>query len=370
MNHNVQSKSWITSFSGLRFLIVIFLCCHHFDIFNDLQIPGWQEVMKILTEGYLSVNFFLILSGFVIQFNYYQQFQNKTIGAKGFWINRVAHLWPIYLLALFTALLAYQGSYSIQHFQIPAFWYHVFMLQTLIPDPYFAFQYNGAAWTVSVEFVCYILYPLIAQLKSKYRNMLMVGIWITIVINAVLFGATSPIASWIYYINPVFRLSDFLFGIFLCELYEKRKLSSINKKSATIMEIISIFLLICCVGIAASSNIGWEWRWQLLYMFPCGLLVYSFSFDSGYVSNFIGNRVFRFLGELALPIYLFHQIILAMIKKYCVEYLTSCNSLILAGCIGIALSILISIPIYFCFIKPINKIIRNTYKNSQKRKRC
>lgn len=370
MNHNVQSKSWITSFSGLRFLIVIFLCCHYFDIFNDLEISGWTVIMRPLTEGYLGINFFLILSGFVVHYNYYPLFQNKTIGGKDFWINRIANLWPVYLLTLFIALFAYTGPYAIKHLQTPTFWTHAFMLQTLIPDSSFAFNYNGAAWTVSVGFICYALYPLFAQLKSKYRNMLMVGIWITIILNATLYGATSPIASWIYYINPVFRLSDFLFGIFLCELHKKKVFAPTNKNSATILELTSIVLLLCWVGISVSSNIGWEWRWQLLYMLPCGLLIYSFSFDAGYISKFVGGRLFRFLGELALPIYLFHQILLVLIKRYATEYLTSCNSLILAGCIGIAFSILISIPIYFCFIKPVNKIICRTYENSHKRKRC
>lgn len=50
---NRLQSPWIPAFSGLRFLIIIFLCLHHFDAFNDLQVPGWSEVMRLLTEGYL-----------------------------------------------------------------------------------------------------------------------------------------------------------------------------------------------------------------------------------------------------------------------------------------------------------------------------
>lgn len=36
---------WISAFSGLRFLSIIFLCHHHFGVFNNLQMPGWSEVI-------------------------------------------------------------------------------------------------------------------------------------------------------------------------------------------------------------------------------------------------------------------------------------------------------------------------------------
>lgn len=89
---NRSQSPWIPAFSGLRFLIIIFLCLHHFDAFNDLQVPGWSEVMRLLTEGYLSVNFFFILSGFVIQYSYGPQLRQGVLSTKSFLFNRFAHL--------------------------------------------------------------------------------------------------------------------------------------------------------------------------------------------------------------------------------------------------------------------------------------
>ena len=43
-------NSWIRSFSGLRFFIVLFLVLHHWDVFNDLNLPGWNALMKVLSE--------------------------------------------------------------------------------------------------------------------------------------------------------------------------------------------------------------------------------------------------------------------------------------------------------------------------------
>ena len=189
---NRLQSPWIPAFSGLRFLIIIFLCLHHFDAFNDLQVPGWSEVMRLLTEGYLSVNFFFILSGFVIQYSYGPQLRQGVLSTKSFLFNRFAHLWPTYLLALAAALVVYAGVSAPYYLKTSSFWCHVFMVQSWIPDSTFAFNFNGAAWSVSTEVFFYLLFPCLVQLKDKHRNALMVGLWGGILLNILVMGLASP----------------------------------------------------------------------------------------------------------------------------------------------------------------------------------
>lgn len=87
-------KEWIKSFDGLRFFFILFLMFHHFDSFSDLGVNGWNEIMSWLKEGFVSVNFFFLLSGFVVQYAYKDRLLNKKTGSIEFLFNRLAHLYP------------------------------------------------------------------------------------------------------------------------------------------------------------------------------------------------------------------------------------------------------------------------------------
>lgn len=364
---NRLQSPWIPAFSGLRFLIIIFLCLHHFDAFNDLQVPGWSEVMRLLTEGYLSVNFFFILSGFVIQYSYGPQLRQGVLSTKSFLFNRFAHLWPTYLLALAAALVVYAGVSAPYYLKTSSFWCHVFMVQSWIPDSTFAFNFNGAAWSVSTEVFFYLLFPCLVQLKDKHRNALMVGLWGGILLNILVMGLASPLAGWLLYINPVFRLAEFLLGIWLCDLFRTGLFAPSSKKSATIMEGVAVLILVCSIGIAMSVAIGWQWRWQIFYTIPTAILIYVFSFSRGYLSALLGCRFARFLGELAFPIYLIHQILINLAKRLFLPQLVDSQALLLAGIGAIVVSILLAIPIQFLFAKPLNRWLRRQWERHMQR---
>lgn len=97
--------------------------------------------MSWLKEGFVSVNFFFLLSGFVVQYAYKDRLLNKKTGSIEFLFNRLAHLYPTYLLFFVGAI------------QSSGFLLHLFALQSWIPiaPQDLAFKWNGLAWAVSTE---------------------------------------------------------------------------------------------------------------------------------------------------------------------------------------------------------------------------
>lgn len=241
------------------------------------------------------------------------------------------------------------------------------MVQSWIPDSTFAFNFNGAAWSVSTEVFFYLLFPCLVQLKDKHRNALMVGLWGGILLNILVMGLASPLADWLLYINPVFRLAEFLLGIWLCDLFRTGLFAPSSKKSATIMEGVAVLILVCSIGIAMSAAIGWQWRWQIFYTIPTAILIYVFSFSRGYLSALLGCRFARFLGELAFPIYLIHQILINLAKRLFLPQLVDSQALLLAGIGAIVVSILLAIPIQFLFAKPLNRWLRRQWERHMQR---
>lgn len=129
----------------------------------------------------------------------------------------------------------------------------------------------------------------------------MVGLWGGILLNILVMGLASPLAGWLLYINPVFRLAEFLLGIWLCDLFRTGLFAPSSKKSATIMEGVAVLILVCSIGIAMSAAIGWQWRWQIFYTIPTAILIYVFSFSRGYLSALLGCRFAVFWGSLPSP---------------------------------------------------------------------
>ena len=64
---------------------------HYFDIFNDLGLTNWDDYIGFFYEGFLSDNFFFIISGFCIQYGYRDRLINSSISVKDFLFGRFAH---------------------------------------------------------------------------------------------------------------------------------------------------------------------------------------------------------------------------------------------------------------------------------------
>lgn len=363
----IERDGWIRSFSGLRFLLVICLIFHHFDMFNDLNLPGWDRVMKFLGEGYLSVNFFFILSGFSVEHGYGRRMRGGLVSKKDFMVGRLAHLWPTYLLCLFAALFFYGGwTYALTHLRGGNFWIHFFMLQSWLADGARMYSFNGAAWSVSTELFFYIAFCFLFDLDARRRNFLTVGLWAVILLNVVIVGVNLPTANWLYYINPVFRLGDFLLGIWLHDIYLRRK--EITFSRATCLEVGSCVLVAAAALLVANLNFGWEWRWQVWYTVPCALLIYAFSFDAGGISKILGTKPFQFLGKISFPLYLVHQICLWWVKQRLAGCIDSWQIALLAGICGLVLSIVVAIAVEFLFTEPLNNLIRKKWKDRMARR--
>lgn len=365
MIETIKKSNYINSFLGLRFIVVTCLFFHHLDMFNSLNIPEWVDKwMPWFNEGYFSVNFFFILSGFVVSYGYTERLKNHDVTQKKFILNRFAHLCPTHILALAVCLIVYKsGKTIISHLTNPVLWLNALMLHAWIPDMSgsIAFSYNGLAWTVSAEWFCYFAFLLILRLSRKERWLLTGTAWAFIICNAWL-GAQGIISiqTWIYYINPLFRMADFMLGMALFDLYKQGIFKPKSKTVASLSEIMAIVILVAFIVIAVKMpSINWTWRWQIFYTLPSALLVYVFSFNLGILSRILSSSIFRQLGKLALPIYLFHQIVLALCKQYALPYLDSNIAIVATSIVAFMITLILAWIIERVYTTPIDRLLRN-----------
>lgn len=146
-----------------RFLAAAAVAVGHFD---DAFRLGLERFSPLAVRFGLFVDFFFILSGFVIALNYQGRITGAAAYADFIW-RRLARLWPLHIVVLaflcLAALVAHLAGYSFskpETYQVSDLPWNILLLQAwgLVGHETF----NVPAWSISAEFFVYLLFPLFA----------------------------------------------------------------------------------------------------------------------------------------------------------------------------------------------------------------
>lgn len=222
-------KEHLPALSGLRAFSAMNIVFYHFCN------PKWfGPLSPIVENGYTSVSFFLMLSGFVLAYNYSDRAQKGQLNAKNFWIARVSRLYPIYLVALVISLgMLMEEWHARSHAQFG--WGLVLtplMLQGWSPS--LSTFWNTPGWTMCTEAFFYLIFPLVILWKRpKHIGRLcaiLLGLWCLGMVAPSLYMVFHPDGVlhpgrytdgfWMRALKftPPPHLPSFLFGIVLADI--------------------------------------------------------------------------------------------------------------------------------------------------------
>lgn len=352
----------INSLTSLRFFAALGVFLHHFHFFDKTINRGLQQAYTIFFEGFVGVTFFYILSGFIISYSYQLQADKRPYSSKEFLYNRFARLYPVHILTLLIALLVYFGLSNFPAINVEQLLANILLIQSAIPDQAFFFSFNGVAWSISVELFFYLAFAF-CFVKLTTRTLVFIGVVFFVVISYLIQGplAEHPLRGWIFYINPAFRVIDFVVGILLYRIYASGKFN-INNRWASALEFLAL------LGLAVFAYIGISqvdivWRYDIFYIFPMAIVVYVFAHGLGVLSKLISNGLIVLLGEASFSLYMIHQIIIAIALRNSVVDINQVNQV--GWFIGttILVGIVVSVIMYVYYERPVNEWLRNKWKN-------
>ena len=176
-----DSKNHFEILDGLRGVAAVMVVIFHlFDAFS-----GDNHLIKIINHGYLAVDFFFLLSGFVIGYAYNDRWNKMSL--KVFFKRRLIRLHPMVIMAMVIgAICFYFGASPIlfpQLSQVP-FWkvlLTMFVGFTLLPLPTSMdirgwgemHPLNGPTWTLFFEYVGNILYGVfVRRISNTFLSLL------------------------------------------------------------------------------------------------------------------------------------------------------------------------------------------------------
>jgi peptidoglycan/LPS O-acetylase OafA/YrhL len=278
------------------------------------------------------VQFFFLLSGFILTYNYLDEFRNPTRRAVwNFYVARWARVYPVHVLTALAALpatvLLIKGGFIGDPLTVSLT--HLFLLQAFIPMNSPAVNsYNGAAWSLSVECCFYLALPLLIPALTR-------GSWVRrgVVLLLVLAPWMAAVASvcgafalpaWIHpYRFPPVRMVDFVAGVLLGIYWHHRgaKMAApVSSRRATWAEAAAIAGLAVWGVICYRVADGKAWMpavdWIGVYLPPFAVCLWMFARGRGQVSRLIASKPLEYLGEISFSFYMFHIPVISALIIY------------------------------------------------------
>lgn len=301
----------LNALTGLRAFAAVNIVLFHF---SD---PRWFGILApIVNAGYISVSYFIMLSGFVLAYNYAPRARAGKFSAVRFWKARFTRLYPIYLLSLLMAWRMAPAEYGAHTHLM--FWLGMaltpLLLQGWIPE--ISTFLNTPAWTMSAESFYYLLFPWAARWKRPDRIPPILRrlflLWLCGLIPGTLYLIFNPdgilpvdrwsAAPWLQALKftPIPHLAGFLFGVVLAGVDE---LLPREARIRLVLGLAGFTLLFTILTFGSSLPFPLLHDGLLMPIFGCMILGLA---GRNALARILGCAPLVFVGESSYCLYLLH----------------------------------------------------------------
>jgi peptidoglycan/LPS O-acetylase OafA/YrhL len=283
--------------------------------------------MKVLTHGYLAVDLFFILSGFVIYLNYEAKIaKNFPRSVAPFYWNRLTRIYPLHFLMLL-AYLIFAASFIIfsRSATTPASYDIKSFLQSLLLVQawgYGSMSWNIPAWSISAEWFVYLLFPFLAIALAKYLT--------TIVRHLMLCAALLVAIFYVYSLTGTHSLGDdvikmalprtileFLLGNIIASLYLHHV--EFLKKAK--------YLFLLTFIVATVSYSIYDINDFILVPIIFFSLISFLCIDKSKMTDILSNQALVYIGEISYATYIVHYLIFDLLKAGWVDPTSQVNQI-------------------------------------------
>lgn len=318
-------KIRIEKLDGLRGVFCLFIVFLHIE--KEL-IPISLYSSFFVRESYIFVDYFFVLSGFVISLSYPKIFEFNLFA--NYLKKRFLRLYPLLIyttLIMFLWILFRDYIATIK----PNLFVKVkgedlsFNLLKLVDTIALTNStkilgdtngINYPSWSISAEMISYLTFGVISMLFKKYKKVIFLIIYLLILLFCV-------------YEQKYFFGSDFGFlrgimcfsgGALAYEVYTSKKI-----KFPSVFENILPFIMLSVMFILYSLFPGFDFRFTSTSKQLFGVIfiptffsisIYILTQTNGFFSKILENKILLFLGKISYSIYLNHALLIILIPKF------------------------------------------------------
>jgi peptidoglycan/LPS O-acetylase OafA/YrhL len=309
---------------------------------------GGDRFIQIINHGYLAVDFFFVLSGFVVAYAYDDRWNKLT--QWDFYKRRLIRLQPMVIMGsvIGAALFYFQVSPAFPLIASTGFWKMLLIMLigcTLIPVPISMdirgwqemHPLNGPAWSLFFEYIANILYAIVIRRFSKLLLTIFVALAGCMMIAYLLFGSQGDlIGGWSLNGSGLFVgftrvLYPFFGGVLLSRLGKL-----IHIKNAFWFCSALIILVLCIPRIGDDHHV---WL-NGIYDATCVIIIFPMIVSigaGGTLHTTRSERICKLLGDISYPLYITHYPLIYLFTAWVV------NNQIKLGAEGLLMGLLLLI---------------------------
>ena len=303
---------------GLRGVAALMVIWYH--VFEGYAFAGGTTI-DTFNHGYLAVDFFFILSGFVIGYAYDDRW-GKNFTMKDFIKRRLIRLHPMVIMGAVVGAITFyiQGSVQWDGTHIGISMVMLSLLCTIFFIPAMPgvgyevrgngemFPLNGPCWSLFFEYIGNILYALfIRRLSNKALTIVVVLLGVALASFAIfnVSGYGNIGVGWtldgVNFIGGLLRmLFPFSMGMLLSRNFKPMKLRGAFWICTLVM--IALFAVPYLKGTESICTNGIYEAFCIIIAFPILLWIGA----SGTTTDKKSTQICKFLGDISYPIYVIH----------------------------------------------------------------
>ncbi|MFC5343184.1 acyltransferase family protein [Brevundimonas staleyi] len=266
----------------------------------------WRD-WGLVQHGYLFVDYFFVLSGFVIAHAYAGRLKTAKDGGR-FMVRRLGRVWPLHVLMLgcFIGLELARLWFHIdmatpftRDRSVEAIWANLFLVQSWHILPYLT--WNGPAWTLSAEVACYLIFAgLVLVAPKRFR-------WIGAVLAVI--GAVLVLMYARRWMNTTYdyAVPRAVYGFFLGCLLQGfwLALPRLKGRASTALEVAAVVVTCVFIGWATGPITV-----AITLFFV--VVVWVFAGEDGALSKLLDHPALVTMGRWSFAIYMVHMFVLTV----------------------------------------------------------
>ncbi|GAB3589827.1 hypothetical protein GCM10027446_03210 [Angustibacter peucedani] len=299
----------VGALTGLRAVAAVWVVLFHYRADVLALVPGLRPVAPLLDAGYLGVDVFFVLSGFVLAYNYSDALARwRGDRTRAFVRNRLARVWPVHVVTLHLdlALAAVVGTLGVTdggHRRTP----DAYVANLTMTHQWFTDRpsFNGPAWSISAEWAAYLACPLLLLGLRRVRSAVAASFGVLAAYAAML----TVFALWalpngnVPHAGMLRLATDFCAGLLLLRVYQAQPRWVGRCTVPLAVAIAAVVLLV------PEVRVGY-WLAPAL-----GVLVLCVALDSGPLGKLLGSSTFRYWGEVSYSLYMTHVLLTPVLHQ-------------------------------------------------------
>lgn len=311
---NKQLRYDINGLKAIAILAIVFY--HFFDLLNS----GYFTNTSLFGGGFLGVDVFFVISGFLITQSIFNQLNTDSFFVVEFYKRRALRIIPpLLVLCVFCLFIGYFLLFPEVYLELARE-----VANVLVTTGNFRFANSGGyfslessdklllhSWYLCITIQFYLLYPII--IKGFYKAFGLKWIKLSLLVLFIVLLSVSVVVSLNGkgYLLTQCRIFELFFGaVIFCYQDKLSKFATINKLSALDLQVLGVITIVSSIFTVSLENGIWLVTTSALTMLGTALVLVANK------QNFLlNNKLFNIIGKSSYSLYLWHWPLIIFIMR-------------------------------------------------------